>query len=576
MAGPIPPVRLALAQLNPRVGDLEGNAAKAREAVIRARDEGAEVVLLPELVISGHPAEDLLLQERFLLDCEEALRHAAGAADGVVALIGFPERADDVYDAMAVCADGVVRAVYRKNVIPRHGILDDHRHFQPGTSAAVLEFGGARLGLAIGEDLWAPGPPAEAAALAGAQLLLAAAAAPYHRGEGVARERMLVQRARDTVAAIACCNLVGGQDDLVFDGHSIVCDHEGEVIARAPQFEEAIVHATVDVQAAATSRLRQARRRPAAAAGLLQVDRAGSFVRSEHPRPVPLVRDVAPLLDPLSEIHQALVLATRDHVEKNGFGHACVGLSGGVDTTLVALIAVDALGARNVTGVVLPSRYSAEDKQADARRLAANLGMECLEVPIEPAVEALATMLDPLFADREPDLTEEHLQSRIRGTVLTGLSSKFGWLVLGAGTKSEAAIGSTTTLDGGAGGFAVIKDVLKTRVYELVGHRNEQAGGSLVPAAILSRPPSAELGSDRRADTLPDYDMLDLILERALEHDASRSQLVAAGVPEIAIERVLELVDRNEARRRQQPPGPRVTPRAFGRDRRMPITGVGH
>ena len=315
-----------------------------------------------------------------------------------------------------MCADGVVRAVYRKNVLPRHGILDEQRHFQAGANGAVVEFGGARLGLAIGEDLWAPGPPAEAAALAGAQLLLAAAAAPYHRGEGVARERMLVQRARDTVAAVACCNLVGGQDDLVFDGHSIVCDHEGEVIARAPQFEEAIVHATVDVpggrQAGCASRgcarppPRGWRRSTAPAPSCAPSTSARS--RSCATWPPCWTRC------PSSIRHSSW--PTRDHAEKNGFGHACVGLSGGVDSTLVALVAVDALGGRNVTGVVLPSRYSTEDQQADARRLAANLGMECLEVPIEPAVEAFTAMLGPLFAGRDPDLTEEHVQARVRGT----------------------------------------------------------------------------------------------------------------------------------------------------------------
>src|SRR3954451_5663428 len=351
MSGPIAPVRLALAQVNSRVGDLEGNAAKIVDAIERARDGGAELVLLPELAISGYPPEDLLLKEHFLHDCEQALREVAKVAEGIVAFIGYPERADDVYNALAVCAGGGVEFVYRKNDLPNYGVFDEQRYFQAGESGAVVDLGSARLGLTICEDIWTPGPPASAEALAGAQIVLNASASPYHEGKGSQRERMLIQRARDNLCAIAFCNMVGGQDELVFDGHSVVIDHDGEVIARAPQFAEALVFATVDVQAASTARLRDARLRPPVRSQLPEVARGRSLERGEAPEAAGLRGDVTELLDPLAEVYAALVLATRDYVEKNGFGRVCLGLSGGIDSTLVLLIAVDALGADRVTAV---------------------------------------------------------------------------------------------------------------------------------------------------------------------------------------------------------------------------------
>ena len=576
MAGPVAPIRIALAQVNPRVGDLEGNARLVREYIGRARDAGAELVLFPELVLSGYPPEDLLLKEHFLQACGEALAEIAAEADGIVAVVGFPERADDVYNAAGVLAAGAVQAVYRKVDLPNYGVFDEQRYFQAGEVGGVIELGDARIGITVCEDIWTPGPPAAAEALAGAHLIVNASASPYHAGKGSERERMLIQRARDNLAAIAFCNLIGGQDELVFDGHSLVVDHEGQVIARAPQFAEALVLATVDVQAAATARLRDARLRPPVRSQLPHVDRLAALERAEPPAGGhPAGGDVAEPLEPEAEVYAALVTATRDYVDKNGFRHVALGLSGGIDSTLVLLIAVDALGPDRVTAVVMPSRYSSEGTQSDARTLAANLGAQCLDLPIEPALHAYEQMLADTFAGREPDLTEENLQARIRGNLLMALSNKFGWLILTTGNKSEVSVGYSTLYGDTAGGFAVIKDVLKTLVYRLVDFRNARDGDHPVPQSIIDRPPSAELRPDQKdADSLPEYDTLDKILELAIEHDASRAQLEAAGCPSADVERILALVDRNEYKRRQQPPGVKITPRAFGRDRRMPITNA--
>jgi NAD+ synthase (glutamine-hydrolysing) len=568
----IAPLRIALAQIDSRVGDLEGNAAKIGEYVERARDAGAEIVLLPELAICGYPPEDLLLKEHFLEDCAEAVGSVAAATEGIVALVGFPERADDVYNALAVIADGAIRGVYRKVDLPNYGVFDEQRYFQAGECGGVLELGDARVGLTICEDIWTPGPPASSEALAGAQMIANASASPYHRGKGVERERMLIQRARDNLSAIAFCNMVGGQDELVFDGHSLILDHEGNVIARAPQFAEALVVATVDLQAASTSRLRDARLRPPVRSQLPKVDRIAALDRATPPEDL-TEGDVAELLEPEAEVYAALVTGTRDYVEKNGFKSVTLGLSGGIDSTLVLLIAVDALGPERVTAVTMPSRYSSSGTRSDAIDLAGNLGVRCLEIPIEPAFEAFEEMLAKVFEGRDPDLTEENLQARIRGNLLMALSNKFGWLVLTTGNKSETSVGYSTLYGDTAGGFAVIKDVWKTLVYRLTDFRNERDAEHPVPRSIVDRPPSAELRADQKdADSLPDYDTLDRILELYIEHDASAEQIIARGLPADAVERIVALVDRNEYKRRQQPPGVRISPRAFGRDRRMPIT----
>ncbi|HET9739890.1 MAG TPA: NAD+ synthase [Solirubrobacteraceae bacterium] len=572
MAGLIPPLTLALAQVDSRVGDLEGNAARIAAEIERARDAGAELVLFPELALTGYPPEDLLLKEHFLQAAREAMHELAREADGIVALVGFPERADDVYNALAVLADGSLQAAYRKSVLPNYGVFDEQRYFQVGEGGAVLELGGARLGLTICEDVWTPGPPASDEALAGAALILNASASPYHAGKGVERERMLIQRARDNLAAVAFCNLVGGQDELVFDGHSLLLDHEGTVLARSPQFEEALTVATVDLQAALTARLRDTRLRRPVRQALPEVRRIGPLERTEA-MDRRVGGEVAPLLGPEAEVYAALELGTRDYVRKNGFEHAVIGLSGGIDSTLTLLVAVDALGADRVTAVTMPSRYSSQGTRDDARVLAENLGVELLEIAIGRAMEVYEELLAPAFGDREPDITEENLQARIRGNLLMALSNKFGWLVLTTGNKSENSVGYSTLYGDSAGGFAVIKDVPKTLVYRLVDWRDARDGDQPVPRSIVERPPSAELRDDQRdTDSLGDYDTLDAILEGYIEEDLEPDQLERLDLPADAIERAIALVDRAEYKRRQAPPGIKITPRAFGRDRRMPIT----
>jgi NAD+ synthase (glutamine-hydrolysing) len=571
----LPPLRLALAQLNPRVGDLEGNAAKITEYVERARDEGAELVVFPELVLTGYPPEDLLLKEHFLRATQEALASVAAGVEGIVAVVGYPERTEDVFDSIAVLADGAVRANYRKMRLWNYGVADEERYFQAGPGAAVIELGGARIGLTICEDIWVPGAPASEEAEAGASIILNPSGSPYHRHKGLERERMLIQRARDNLAAVAFTNLVGGQDELVFDGHSLLIDHEGAVLARAPQFEEALVVATVDPQAALTARLRDTRLRPPAQKMLPEIRHAGRLERPEHPPVERVGGQVAELLGPEAEVYEALTLAVRDYVSKNGFEHVVIGLSGGIDSTLVALVAADALGPDRVTCVVMPSQWSSEGTQSDARALAGNLGVETFDLPIAPAMEIYEQMLADRFEGREPDITEENLQARIRGNLLMALSNKFGWLVLTTGNKSEVSVGYSTLYGDTAGGFAVIKDVPKTLVYRLVDHRNARDGAHPVPQSIIDRPPSAELRADQKdSDSLPDYDTLDAILEAYVEEDADREQLLLAGFAAEAVDRVIALVDRAEYKRRQQPPGVKITPRAFGRDRRMPITNA--
>jgi len=575
MAGRLAPLRLALAQINARVGDIEGNAKRIREQTAAAVDAGAELVLFPELALTGYPPEDLLLKEHFLRHAREALEELAAETRDIVALVGFPERTEDVYNACAVLSGGEIAAIYRKTLLPNYGVFDEQRYFQSGEGGAVIDVGDARLGLTICEDIWSPGPPESDEALAGASLIVNLSASPYHRNKGVERERMIVQRARDNLCVVAFCNLVGGQDELIFDGHSLVVDHEGNVLARGPQFAEGLVVATVDPQAAITARLRDARLRPPVRRALPEVRHLGRIERPQRPPVTELGGDVVPLLEPEAEVYAALVLGTRDYVEKNGFEHVVLGLSGGIDSTLVTLVAVDALGADRVTCVTMPSRFSSEGTRGDAEKLAANVGVELLEIPIGEAMESYDGLLAPAFDGRDPDITEENLQARIRGNLLMALSNKFGWLVLTTGNKSENSVGYSTLYGDSAGGFAVIQDVPKTLVYRLVAFRGERDPESPVPETIVTRPPSAELREGQAdTDSLPDYDVLDAILEAYIEEDADREQLEMLGLPTEAIDRVLSLVDRAEYKRRQAPPGIKITPRAFGRDRRMPITNL--
>ncbi|MFL5896798.1 MAG: NAD+ synthase [Thermoleophilaceae bacterium] len=582
---------VALAQMDPTVGDLDGNAEKIRAGIERARASGAQLVLFPELALTGYPPEDLLIKTSFLRAAGERLQELAESAEDVVALVGYPQLRDDVYNACAVLADGAVQAVYRKMFLPNYGVFDEQRYFQQGTEPALIEIDGIPVGVTVCEDIWQPGPPATSEAIAGAQVIANISASPYHAGKGRERELMLVQRARDNVAAVVFCNLVGGQDELVFDGHSVAIDQDGEVVARAPQFEEAFTVCTLDLAAVVTRRLQDARHRDAvheervrgghpaatiarlAARPVRQPVAVGGDGPDGSPRGGDLGGPITPLKDDCDEIYSALVLGVRDYVEKNGFEHVVFGISGGIDSALVALIAVDALGPERVTCVVMPSPYSSDETQEDARTIASNLGCDLIDLRIEDPMRAFEGVLAETFSGSEADITEENLQARIRGNLVMALSNKFGWLVLTTGNKSEMSVGYATLYGDMAGGFAVLKDVFKGTVYRLVEWRNAQAGRDLVPRAVLDRPPSAELRYEQRDDeSLPPYDVLDPILEGYVEQDLDADELIGRGLPEDDVRRVIRLVDLAEYKRRQAPPGVRISTKAFGRDRRLPIT----
>jgi NAD+ synthase (glutamine-hydrolysing) len=567
-------MRLALHQLNATVGDLPGNEAAIRDGIRQAKEAGAQIVAFPELAVTGYPPEDLLLKEHFLRDARAAVDRLAEEAQGIVALVGFPERADDVYNAAAIMADGEVQGIYRKLRLPNYGVFDEVRYFQAGTEPMILEVDGVTVGVTICEDDWVPDGPIVDEALAGAEVVINLSASPYQAGKPAERETMLKQRARDNLTAFAFCALVGGQDELVFDGSSAVYDHHGSVVARAPQFAEHLLIADVDAHAARAARLRDTRPRLARRVGQRPVTHLGRYATSvgESAKPAPH-GEVMDMLDVDAEIYAALVLGTRDYVRKNGFEHVVFGLSGGVDSTLVATIAVDALGPDKVTAVVMPSPYSSSGTQDDARTLARNLGIEQLEFSIKELMDTYDRTLQPVFGDREPDITEENLQARIRGNLLMALSNKCGWLVLTTGNKSEMSVGYSTLYGDSAGGFAVIKDLPKLLVYRLIDVRAKRDPHSPIPESIVSRPPSAELRPDQRdEDSLPPYETLDAILIGYVEEDLGREQLIARGLPAEDVDRVLRLVDLSEYKRRQNPPGIKVTSKAFGRDRRVPIT----
>jgi NAD+ synthase (glutamine-hydrolysing) len=576
-------MRLALCQINTTVGDISGNAELIREGMRAGREAGAELVLFPELALTGYPPEDLLLREHFLADARTALEQLAGDAQGLVAVVGFPERADDVYNAAAIFADGKIHATYRKVYLPNYGVFDEQRYFQSGAFGAVIDLGGHRVGLTVCEDIWEPGPPASDEALAGATLIVNISASPYYVGKGIERERMFAQRARDNLACVAFCGLVGGQDELVFDGHSFVVDHTGETIARAAQFEEDLLVCDVDLEAAAAARLRVAGHRPAARRSGTQVtvlpplSSAGQRTAAAPTLSRALATPIAP---PEAEVYAALTLGLHDYVTKNGFAHVVLGLSGGIDSALVACLAVDALGSERVSAAIMPSPFSSTSTQQDAHELARRLGIPTHELPIETVMYAYGETLEGEFAGLLPDLTEENIQARIRGNLLMALSNKFGWLVLTTGNKSEMSVGYSTLYGDLAGGFAVIKDVPKTLVYRVCEWRNSPAAAasgarleSPIPSSIIERAPSAELRPDQRdEDSLPPYELLDRILQGYIELDQSREQLIAQGLPQAEVDRTILMVDLAEYKRRQAPPGIKVTWRAFGRDRRMPIT----
>ncbi|HOT90797.1 MAG TPA: NAD+ synthase [Anaerolineae bacterium] len=567
--------RIALAQINVLVGDIEGNVHKIEAGIQQAREVGADLVVFPELAVTGYPPEDLLLKPAFLQANMAAVLRLARATQGITAIVGFADVDNDVYNAAAILHDGEWVRTYRKHYLPNYAVFDEDRYFRKGTEIPVFERDGVAFGVSICEDIWYPaGPPEVQALQGGARLLVNISASPYHAGKLASREQMLITRATDNAAVVAFCNLVGGQDELVFDGSSVIVNERGQVLARGAQFAEDFIVADVDLGAVFRWRLHDPRWRKATPTPLPVVTLP--VVRSATPLPArqPCAPHIAAPLPPLAEIYQALVLGVRDYIRKNGFKKVVIGLSGGIDSSLVACIAVDALGPENVVGVAMPSRYTAEMSNTDAAQLATNLGIGFMTIPIESVFQAYLDVLAGPFAGTTPGVAEENIQARIRGNYLMALSNKFGWLVLTTGNKSEMSAGYATLYGDMAGGYAVIKDVLKTLVYDLANWRNAQGDAPVIPERCITRPPSAELRPDQKdTDSLPPYEVLDAILKAYVEDDQSPEDIVATlGLPEDVVRRVARMVDRNEYKRRQAPPGVRITARAFGKDRRLPIT----
>ena len=570
------PFRLALAQIDVVVGDVDGNLARIRTTLARAEASVPDLVVFPELAISGYPPEDLLLKPSFLGAVREALEALALDAGDPVVVVGFPDRDADVYNAAAILRHGRVRHVYRKRYLPNYGVFDENRYFQRGDSIPVYRLGDVTLAVNICEDIWYPGEPLTVQALVGgAQLAVNLSASPYHAGKGHDRERMIATRAEDNAIMIAYCNLVGGQDELVFDGQSLVVDEDGALITRGAAFEEDLVVVDLPLERVFEERLHDPRRRKAesGASGELEVERVDLGERRTGERPHLADR---PSVDPLSrtaEILAALTLGLGDYFRKNGFREACLGVSGGIDSAVTAAIAARALGPERVHGFFLPSPYSSETSRRCARELCDNLGISFREVPIDAILEAYLEALRPRFTGHSPDTTEENLQARIRGNLLMAFSNKFGWLVLAPGNKSEMSVGYSTLYGDMVGGFAILKDLLKTRVYDVAEEIDRQAGHDVIPRETIERAPTAELKPDQKdTDTLPPYDVLDPILEAYVERDMAPGDIVALGYEQETVRWVVDAVDRSEYKRRQAPPGLKITTRAFGKDRRMPIT----
>jgi NAD+ synthase (glutamine-hydrolysing) len=572
--------RVALAQVNLCVGDLEGNKRKIVEYIHRARDKQANLVAFPELSTTGYPPEDLLLKPSFVKESQEALAAIVRETSGIIAVVGFPyaegspHEPGSLYNAAAIAKDGSLVSVYKKILLPNYGVFDEGRYFTAGEIPMVLEAGSFRFAVNICEDIWRPEVSREQATQGGALVLVNISSSPYHVGKGDERQNMLSERARENNAAACLVNLVGGQDELVFDGESLILSSKGDVLGRAPQFEEALLIADIDVEEIA--RARRSRSGPSSGArgrDAIAVVKIGDW--REPSSREPIKPTITRKLTHIEEIHRALVLGTRDYVKKNGFERVVIGLSGGIDSSLVAVIAVDALGADNVVGVMMTSRFTSGTSVEDASELARRLGIKTMMISIEEIFASYLGTLKPAFEGKSPDITEENVQARIRGNILMALSNKFGWLVLTTGNKSEIAVGYSTLYGDTAGGFAVVKDVPKTVVYELARFRNSLPGGSVISERILAKAPSAELRPNQKdTDSLPPYEILDPIIESYVEQDKSRDEIIAQGFDGGIVDRVISMVEKSEYKRRQAPPGVKITPKAFGKDRRMPITNL--
>ena len=569
-------MRIALAQINSVVGDLDGNAERILHNLDAAKSQNVDIVLFPELIVTGYPPEDLLLRPGFVRAAERTLDELARSCRGIAALIGTPYFDRDLFNVCAVCAGGEVKAIYRKRFLPNYGVFDEDRYFAPGRDLILLELGKTLIGPTVCEDMWQPGPPATELSLAGAELLANISASPYHVGKEREREEMFTTRARDNSCFVAFCNAVGGQDELIFDGHSCVIDDEGNVLARAPGFEEALLVVDIDPKEVVGRRLRDVRRRSLArerdVPPPVNIVHVGSERAPANGRRA--TGTVTPFSDELEAMRRALELGLHDYVEKNGFANGVVvGVSGGIDSAVTAALATQALGSDRVHCVSMPSRFSSEGTRTDARRLADSLGCPFWELPIASIVDAFSETLAEPFAGRDADLAEENIQARARGVLLMALSNKFGWMLVATGNKSELSVGYATLYGDMAGGFALLKDVYKTDVFRLARYLNERAGSELIPQSIIDRAPSAELRANQLdQDSLPPYPELDKVLEQYVEHDRTLEELSEDGFDKDVVQRAVGMIDRAEYKRRQAPPGVKLRPKAFGRDRRTPIT----
>ncbi|UCF05818.1 MAG: NAD+ synthase [bacterium] len=584
-------VRMGLAQMNPTVGDLEGNAAAVHRIIKEAKGQGVQVLAFPELMLSGYPPEDLLLKPQFLADCEAVLRRLAHAARGMAVLLGAPEPpagpGGKPFNTCCLLYRGKVAARYRKINLPNYGVFDEKRYFEPGKRALVVNFGATAFAINICEDMWMDdGPTPDQVAYGGARIVINISASPYHRRKGPERERLMRRRARENSTFLCYVNLVGAQDELIFDGSSVVAGPDGRTIARGRPFEEDLIVTDIRLPVGPVPGHNRMRRRTGSRGKSRMLGLPQPVGQPRHELEVirlpalpspgvrrPLRHRTASHLKPLEEVYRALVLGTRDYVEKNGFNGVVLGLSGGIDSALVAAIAFDALGPERVHAVTMPSAYTSRETLADARRLAGSLRINLFEIPIGTIYDSYLESLDPVFAGLGTDVTEENVQARIRGNLLMALSNKYGWLVLATGNKSEVAVGYCTLYGDMAGGFAVLKDVPKTLVYSLSRYRNRIAESPLIPPSIIRRRPTAELKPGQfDQDMLPPYPELDRIIELYVERDMAVEEIVRRGLDPETVRSTIRMIDLNEYKRRQGPPGIKITPKAFGRDRRLPIT----
>lgn len=572
--------RIALAQINAKVGDIEGNLNKILTYIDSAKDSGVDIVCFPELSLTGYPPEDLLLKPNFIDDSIDAVDEVRKASGNITVIVGFPDRKEDIYNSAAVIHNKELIDVYHKRYLPNYGVFDENRYFQSGVRTPVYKLGDLIFGVNICEDIWYPGDPTRKQALLGdAQIIINISSSPYYASKVASREHMLRTRARDNSVNVVFCNMVGGQDELVFDGHSVVIGESGDVIARAKSFEEDLLIADINVKRVFRSRIHDPRRRKERYTLEAHSEKAEvidiNHKKSKRINKPVLNSRIEEFCENEEEIFKALVLGTKDYVTKNGFKKVAIGLSGGIDSALVASVAVEALGKENVAGVAMPSMYSSKGSISDSEKLAENLGIELINVPIKDTFNSYNKMLAGVFKAKKTDITEENLQARIRGNILMALSNKFGWLILTTGNKSEMSVGYCTLYGDMAGGFAVIKDVPKTIVYKISKYYNESKGKALIPASIINKAPSAELRPDQLdTDSLPPYEILDPILKSYVEDDLSTDEIVSQGFKKSMVKRIIKMVDQNEYKRRQAPPGIKITARAFGKDRRFPITNL--